>query len=109
MGRCSRFLGEGPGLSQWRRGRYKYQCGRPRMGRLLKRIPGEPGGPDPLGELAKRAEAVAIEVDDLNYELEKLVGAFDIDEGELEAAQSRVFRLQDLFRKHSVQTLEEFG
>jgi DNA repair protein RecN (Recombination protein N) len=55
-----------------------------------------------MKELHDRAEAVATELDDLNYELERLSTSFDIDEGELESAQERVFGYQDLFRKHAV-------
>lgn len=71
------------------------------LGRLLTPSAETPMGP-PLRQLHDRAEAVATELDDLNYELERLTTGFDIDDRELEAAQERVYGYQDLFRKHGV-------
>ncbi len=58
-----------------------------------------------LQALGGRAEDLAAGIDDLNYELEKLAGGFDVDEAELDSAQKRLFDYQDLFRKHSVRDL----
>jgi DNA repair protein RecN (Recombination protein N) len=64
--------------------------------------------PEPsLSLLRDRADALSAELDDLNYELEKLVSDFDVDEAELEQAQERVYGYQDLFRKHSVRDVAE--
>lgn len=57
-------------------------------------------------ELRAQAEGMANQLDDLNFELTKLSASVDVDEGELEAAQERLYGYQNLFRKHGTPTVE---
>jgi DNA repair protein RecN (Recombination protein N) len=63
-----------------------------------------------LGDEGELLKASALEVcnsvDSLNYEVSKFASGFDIDEKELEGAQSRIFGYQELFRKHGVRDVD---
>jgi DNA repair protein RecN (Recombination protein N) len=59
-----------------------------------------------LAELQDRAARVATELDDLTFDLGKQVSRLECDEGELEAAQNRLFGYQDWFRKTQVRGIE---
>jgi DNA repair protein RecN (Recombination protein N) len=52
--------------------------------------------------LAQEAAALAAKLDDLSYNIGKVLNGFDIDESDLEAAQARLAGYQELFRKLSV-------
>jgi len=60
-----------------------------------------------LEVLQTRAGEIATQLDDFSYEISKLLASFDIDESELEEAQSRLFGYQELFRKHSAATIDD--
>jgi len=49
---------------------------------------------------------LAAKIDDLSFEVGKILTSLDLDEGRLEEAQSRLFGYQDLFRKHGVQEVK---
>jgi DNA repair protein RecN (Recombination protein N) len=85
--------GEPASKGLWEAARYLAQAGRA-------------GEVPSVTALKERLEALAKELDDLSFEVGKLAGGFDIDEGELEAAQSRLFNYQDLFRKHGARDIE---
>lgn len=58
-------------------------------------------------ELKGRVESAAREIEDIHFNLSERVSGFDIDESTLEEAQERQFGYQELFRKHSVKSIED--
>ncbi len=66
------------------------------MGEPFQRIP----------ELRAQAESAAAQLEDLSFELTKLASSVEVDEGELENAQERIYGYQNLFRKHGTPTVE---
>lgn len=58
-------------------------------------------------ELKARVESAAREIEDIHFSLSAKVSTFEIDENSIEDAQERQFGYQELFRKHSVKTIEE--
>jgi len=72
-----------------------------KIGRLADKLQ------DPqLQELKDKAETLASEVDNLDFELSRLAQNADVDEESLEKAHRRLFGYQELFRKHSVTDIE---
>jgi DNA repair protein RecN (Recombination protein N) len=59
-----------------------------------------------LVDLKDRAAHAATELDDLSFDLGRQLSRLECDEGELEAAQNRLFGYQDLFRKSQVKGVE---
>ena len=59
-----------------------------------------------IPELRAQAESVAAQLDDLSFELTKLSSTVNVDEGELESAQERLFGYQSLLRKHNAPSIE---
>lgn len=57
--------------------------------------------------LKGRVESAAREIEDIHFNLSGRVSSFDIDENSLEEAQERQFGYQELFRKHSVKSIED--
>lgn len=60
-----------------------------------------------IPDLRAQAEAVAAQLDDLSFELTKLASSVDVDEGELEGAQERLFGYQNLLRKHNTTSVAQ--
>ena len=58
-------------------------------------------------ELKNRVEGAARDIEDVHFNLSGRITHFDFDEHSLEEAQERQFGYQELFRKHSVKTVEE--
>jgi DNA repair protein RecN (Recombination protein N) len=69
------------------------------VGKILARL--EPFSAD-LAPLAAEASALASRVDDLSFQVGKAASGLDVDENDLEAAQSRIAGYQELFRKLAV-------
>lgn len=59
-----------------------------------------------LSVLSDQAVEIAEKLDELSYAIDKRASEFDIDEGELEAAEKREFGYHDLFRKFGVRDIE---
>ncbi len=53
-------------------------------------------------DLHQRLLVCASELDDVSFELGRLLSSMEFDEGKLEQSQERLFGYQELFRKHSV-------
>ncbi|NDC23625.1 MAG: hypothetical protein EBZ49_05775, partial [Proteobacteria bacterium] len=70
----------------------------------LSRLEEKASGPA-LTELHGRAETLARGIDELNYEISRLLSSVDVDEESIEEAQKRVFDYQELFRKHGVKDI----
>ncbi len=66
------------------------------LGGAFQRIP----------ELRTQAESAAVQLEDLGFELTQMASSVEVDEGELESAQERLFGYQNLFRKHGTATVE---
>jgi DNA repair protein RecN (Recombination protein N) len=58
------------------------------------------------GQLGERVLQSARELDDVCFELGRLLSKMEVDESELEASQDRLFGYQDLFRKAAVRDIE---
>lgn len=72
-------------------------------GKILSRL--EATLPD-LKDLAEEANALASRVDDLSFQLGKSLSRMEVDESDLEAAQTRLATYQDFFRKLAVHDIE---
>jgi DNA repair protein RecN (Recombination protein N) len=60
-----------------------------------------------LDELANLASSIASELDDLSFSLGKTASRLEVSEDDIDAAESRMAGYQAMFRKHSVQTVDE--
>lgn len=67
--------------------------------------PSTPAGAN-LPALRERVLACASELDDVSYELGRLLSGMEFDEEKLEQSQERLYGYQELFRKHSVREIE---
>ncbi len=72
-------------------------------GKILARLEGTL--PD-LKALADEANALASRVDDLSYNVGKALSRMEVDENDVEAAQSRLAGYQDFFRKLAVHDID---
>lgn len=60
-----------------------------------------------LEELADLASKIAGDVDELSFSLGRAAGKLEISEEDIDEAETRIAGYQALFRKHSVQSVEE--
>ncbi len=56
--------------------------------------------------LRERLTQCVAEIEDVGYELGRILSRLEFDESELEQSQERLFGYQELFRKHSVRDIE---
>ena len=97
LGRCLTLLrpeGELPGMS----------ASLKEAGRQLDHIAGYLPA---AASLRERLESVRLELDDVDAELETLLGAVDGSPDRLEAVEARLSRLWSLLKKHDCRTVEE--